>query len=69
MVYIFVFKIIISCNCEYFCLEHSGRGRKAKNEDSNEHQMTPNVTHKKRAAIESRHLFVDSLLHFFFFLK
>ncbi|XP_011875497.1 PREDICTED: PC4 and SFRS1-interacting protein [Vollenhovia emeryi] len=34
--------------------EHSGRGRKAKNEDSNEHQMTPNVTHKKRAAIEKR---------------
>lgn len=40
----------------YFCLEHSGRGRKAKNEDSNEHQITPNVIHKKRAAIESRHL-------------
>lgn len=40
----------------YFCLEHSGRGRKAKNEDSNEHQITPNVMHKKRAAIESRHL-------------
>ncbi|XP_011172605.1 PC4 and SFRS1-interacting protein isoform X2 [Solenopsis invicta] len=36
--------------------EHSGRGRKAKNEDSNEHQInvTPNVTHKKRAAIEKR---------------
>ncbi|XP_018396837.1 PREDICTED: PC4 and SFRS1-interacting protein [Cyphomyrmex costatus] len=34
--------------------EHTGRGRKAKNEDSNEHQMTPNVTHKKRAAIEKR---------------
>ncbi|XP_071581168.1 PC4 and SFRS1-interacting protein isoform X1 [Temnothorax nylanderi] len=33
--------------------EHSGRGRKAKNEDSNEHQITP-VTHKKRAAIEKR---------------
>lgn len=40
----------------YFCLEHSGRGRKAKNEDSNEHQITPNVIHKKRAAIESKHL-------------
>jgi len=37
------------------CLEHTGRGRKTKNEDSNEHQMTP-VTHKKRAAIESTHL-------------
>ncbi|XP_011703359.1 PREDICTED: PC4 and SFRS1-interacting protein isoform X2 [Wasmannia auropunctata] len=35
-------------------IEHSGRGRKAKNEDSNEHQITPNVTHKKRAAIEKR---------------
>lgn len=46
----------------YFCLEHSGRGRKAKNEDTNEHQITPNVTHKKRAAIESRHL--DSSLLF-----
>lgn len=34
--------------------EHSGRGRKAKNEDSNEHQITPNVIHKKRAAIEKR---------------
>lgn len=34
--------------------EHSGRGRKAKNEDSNEHQITPNVMHKKRAAIEKR---------------
>lgn len=33
--------------------EHSGRGRKAKNEDPNEHQ-TPNVMHKKRAAIEKR---------------
>ncbi|XP_011640852.1 PC4 and SFRS1-interacting protein isoform X1 [Pogonomyrmex barbatus] len=29
------------------------RGRKAKNEDFNEHQITP-VTHKKRAAIEKR---------------
>ncbi|CAL1688432.1 unnamed protein product [Lasius platythorax] len=34
--------------------EHSGRGRKAKNEDPNEHQITPNVMHKKRAAIEKR---------------
>ncbi|KYN08852.1 PREDICTED: PC4 and SFRS1-interacting protein [Trachymyrmex cornetzi] len=34
-------------------IEHTGRGRKTKNEDSNEHQMTP-VTHKKRAAIEKR---------------
>ncbi|XP_012229688.1 PC4 and SFRS1-interacting protein isoform X2 [Linepithema humile] len=35
-------------------IEHSGRGRKPKNEDSNEHQTTPNVMHKKRAAIEKR---------------
>ncbi|XP_020292587.1 PC4 and SFRS1-interacting protein isoform X2 [Pseudomyrmex gracilis] len=34
-------------------IEH-GRGRKAKNEDPNEHQITPNVIHKKRAAIEKR---------------
>lgn len=32
--------------------EHSGRGRKPKNEDTNEHQITP--MHKKRAAIEKR---------------
>lgn len=32
--------------------EHSGRGRKQKNEDTNEHQITP--MHKKRAAIEKR---------------
>lgn len=38
-----------------FFLEH-GRGRKAKNEDPNEHQITPNVIHKKRAAIESKYL-------------
>lgn len=51
MLSISTFKIIY-----YFYLEHSGRGRKAKNEDPNEHQITPNVMHKKRAAIESRHL-------------
>lgn len=34
--------------------EHSGRGRKAKNEDSNEHQISPNVIHKKRAVIEKK---------------
>lgn len=34
--------------------EHSGRGRKVKSEDSNEHQITPNIMHKKRAAIEKR---------------
>lgn len=34
--------------------EHSGRGRKVKNEDSNEHQITPHVAHKKRTAIEKK---------------
>ncbi|KAL0107954.1 hypothetical protein PUN28_014897 [Cardiocondyla obscurior] len=42
--------------------EHSGRGRRAKNEEPSEHQITPNVTHKKRAAIEKKNN-EDLLLH------
>lgn len=37
----------------YFYLEHSGRGRKPKTDDSSDQS---NVIPKKRAAVESKHI-------------